>query len=319
MIYNLTPLRFFAAIWVVLFHLRSRVDLEFGQIIENGARGVDFFFILSGFVMWHVYGGKIFSQRHYLLKRLARIYPLHLVILGAFFVLDQDVYGFVMSAAMLHSFGTTDGLVLNGPSWTLSAEAFAYAIFALLASGTAPRIWHVAAFAAISAFAAHLYAINTGRTGFVHLTTDGGWLRILPEFSIGVMLAMVQGQVNEKLGNTMFFIGFSGVILTALLPLPDYTYIPAFALVILGAARAYVPGLSSRPMIYLGEVSYAIYMTHILVMYVWFHFSGDVAPAVDIIAVLGLTMLVSSCCYHLIECPARAWLNGLIEPAKKTN
>lgn len=311
MIDNLTSLRFFAALWVVLFHLRSRIDVEFGQIIENGARGVDFFFILSGFVMWHVYGGKPFCQRSYLFKRIARIYPLHLVLLVMFLFFDQDLHGFVMSAAMVHSFGTTDGLVLNGPSWTLSAEMFAYAIFALLASGPTLRMWHVAMFGIITGLVAHLYAIDTGRTGFIHLTSDGGWLRILPEFCIGIMLAMVQARVTTALGTVMFFVGLFGVVSTALLPLPDYAFVPAFALIILGAARADLPGLSSRFMIYLGEISYSIYLTHILVMLIWFHFRGDVSPTVDIIAVLILTMILSSCSYHLIERPARAWLNGL--------
>ncbi len=63
---SLTSFRFFAAFWVFLFHLRSRIDYEtswFWDIVSNGARGVDFFFILSGFVIFHVYEPQITSGR----------------------------------------------------------------------------------------------------------------------------------------------------------------------------------------------------------------------------------------------------------------
>lgn len=135
---TLTSFRFFAAFWVFLFHLRLRVDFDQSWLmdfINNGARGVDFFFILSGFVILHVYDGE-FSRQRFLVKRFARIYPLHAVmtlLFVAFAVLGSNpIEGFWQSVLLLHAFDTTDGLVLNGPSWTLSAEMFAYVLFALI-------------------------------------------------------------------------------------------------------------------------------------------------------------------------------------------
>ncbi|MGR3379352.1 acyltransferase family protein [Salipiger abyssi] len=87
---TLTSLRFFAAFWVFMFHLSLRVDtadIWFWNMIGHGARGVGFFFILSGFVILYVYGSQIgtdrFSIRQFTVKRVARIYPLHLAMLLA--------------------------------------------------------------------------------------------------------------------------------------------------------------------------------------------------------------------------------------------
>src|ERR1700744_4959496 len=79
----LTGLRGVAALWVVLFHMELETPIP---IIEKGYLGVDIFFILSGFILMHVYADrKEFNYNEFVRARLARIYPLHmlsLVVLG---------------------------------------------------------------------------------------------------------------------------------------------------------------------------------------------------------------------------------------------
>ena len=90
---SLTGLRGIAAAWVLLFHigLQARyVDPLIGQVLSTvaggGFLGVDFFFVLSGFVIALNYSGdaaptSVRSYLHFLKKRLARIYPVHVMVL----------------------------------------------------------------------------------------------------------------------------------------------------------------------------------------------------------------------------------------------
>ncbi|MBJ7448713.1 MAG: acyltransferase, partial [Brevundimonas sp.] len=82
----LTTLRFFAALWVVLFAAWPHLDVAFTpNVVAKGYLGVETFFILSGFILSHVYlegaGTKRFSYGGFLWARLARVYPLHLATL----------------------------------------------------------------------------------------------------------------------------------------------------------------------------------------------------------------------------------------------
>src|SRR3712207_4540408 len=85
---TLTPLRGIAALIVVIFHCNIMVNpflpAGYTHLIDNGWLWVDFFFILSGFILSYVYGEsfeKGFSgsaYKKYLKARVARVYPLHL-------------------------------------------------------------------------------------------------------------------------------------------------------------------------------------------------------------------------------------------------
>jgi peptidoglycan/LPS O-acetylase OafA/YrhL len=79
----LTSLRFFAALWVVLFHYWVKLDGPAEPaIITRGYLGVELFFTLSGFILCHVYLARFgeggFKYGGFLWNRLARVYPLHL-------------------------------------------------------------------------------------------------------------------------------------------------------------------------------------------------------------------------------------------------
>src|ERR1039458_4042522 len=85
----LTSLRFFAAFAVVVYHMRdySLAGLRGGPL-EKARLAVDLFFVLSGFILAHVYGAafteKRSSLRAFFVARLARIYPAHLAMMIVF-------------------------------------------------------------------------------------------------------------------------------------------------------------------------------------------------------------------------------------------
>jgi peptidoglycan/LPS O-acetylase OafA/YrhL len=146
----ITSFRGFAALGVVLFHAFHSLPLSSTHsiaVLQTGIQqaylGVDFFFLISGFILFYVYeqsGMKGFDKTYwrFLYLRVARIYPLHIVLLVAF-VLFQLIKGGgvlpperIISAFqhlfMVHAWVAYD-LYWNYPSWTISMEFFAYLIF----------------------------------------------------------------------------------------------------------------------------------------------------------------------------------------------
>ena len=160
---NLTPMRGIAALLTVVFH----VDLMLGSggdflikkshslVLSRKYLMVDFFFILSGFIMCHVYG-KMFSAsvnknsfRKFTIARFARVYPLHLLTLSycivLFFItaklgipknlvieIDNNAYSVVTNLLLLHSMNLHNWFSWDHASWSISTEWWAYMIFPFL-------------------------------------------------------------------------------------------------------------------------------------------------------------------------------------------
>ncbi len=82
----LTAMRFFAAMWVVAYHFTPSLGLGMPALVGKGYLGVELFFVLSGFILSHVYmeafGDRRFRYPDFLWARLARIFPVHLVTLA---------------------------------------------------------------------------------------------------------------------------------------------------------------------------------------------------------------------------------------------
>src|SRR5882724_2358869 len=146
----LTSIRGIAAWWIVLFHFREYVPslADPSIIVGNGYLAVDLFFELSGFVIALNYG-RFFRHLNmtewfrFLGRRLARIYPLHLLMLFIF-LLNPFVIGFlasrslldrydpgyfVLSVFLVQNWGFTNTLAWNVPAWSISTEWMAYLLF----------------------------------------------------------------------------------------------------------------------------------------------------------------------------------------------
>jgi peptidoglycan/LPS O-acetylase OafA/YrhL len=157
----LTSVRFFAALWVALFHMQSMKAFYFGaaavrQFASIGYCGVSFFFVLSGFILVYTYSGRATSLRAFWQARFARIYPALAVCLlitapGFFFccvmMRAHDPRVFVpewawiaphmwlsagLSVTLLESWLPQTALAWNMPNWSLSVEAFFYLLFPFL-------------------------------------------------------------------------------------------------------------------------------------------------------------------------------------------
>ena len=82
----LTSLRILAALWVVSFHFWGNLGIATPAFVDKGYLGVELFFVLSGFILSHVYleawRGGTFKYVEFIWARLARIYPLHLAVIA---------------------------------------------------------------------------------------------------------------------------------------------------------------------------------------------------------------------------------------------
>lgn len=150
----LTSLRFFAALWVVVFHAWRWDVWEAPAVVERAVAGgpvaVTFFFVLSGFVLTWTYerdGRLRGTKRAFFVARFSRLYPLYAFALvatapialvlwkragGGREAFLHDVAGGGAAAfAMVQAWWPDLALAWNPPAWSLSVEAFFYVLFPL--------------------------------------------------------------------------------------------------------------------------------------------------------------------------------------------
>ena len=336
----LTSLRFFAAFWVVLFHYWPAVSATVPPLaVGKGYLGVELFFILSGFILCHVYRTEVeegrFVYGDFLWARLARVYPLHLATLigmgvlalgagAAGFAVDPNILSWESLPAnllLLQAWGLAPVAGWNHPSWSISAEWFAYLTFPLFAwAALALKARPLVAVALAAAFMAGLYAVFESLAGhpLTLATIRWGALRIVPCFALGCALHSLwrarPGQ-SAPLALAGAAISGAGALGLAALGAADTLIVLSLGGLIFFLARAAQAGsnvLSAAPLIYLGEISYSIYMICVPWKIVFVNgaasllkLEGDQLPwgvwLVGVAAVVPLAALS----YHLIEKPAR--------------
>lgn len=340
----LTTLRFLAALWVVLFSAWPHLDVDFVPVaVTRGYLGVEVFFVLSGFILSHVYleaAGRRrgFSYGGFLWARIARVYPLHLVTLAGMIGLGAaaTLAGLTVSESLIdwrslpahlsltHAWGLASSAAFNHPSWSISAEWFAYLGFpayALAAWRMRERPRLAAALVAGGALA--LYAAFEALAGFplTEATFRWGALRIVPCFALGCALYLIHRRAPVPHAGRVALAGAAGLLASTSLGLWDPLAVLCAGAVILGLggldnARAGV--LASRAGVYLGEISYSIYMVCAPVLLLGVNVAARLTGADDKrlhvivwLAVLAAIPVAAAATYHGVERPARKALRGL--------
>lgn len=337
----LTSLRFFAALWVVMFSAWPHLAVGFTPVaFTKGYLGVELFFVLSGFILSHVYleaaGEKRFSYRGFLWARVARVYPLHLATLfgvmglglaavAAGMSIDANVLSWdtlPAHLAMVHAWGVTSQASWNHPSWSISAEWFAYLTFPLYAFlAWRMRERPLVATALAAGFALVLYAAFERVAGFslTEATFHWGALRIAPCFLLGCALYLAHRRFTLPRPGLIAAACALLMLAAASLNLWDPVVVLLAGGLILALGDLPNRGwMSSRPAVWFGEISYAVYM----VCAPWLLLSVNVAarltgaedkllhPVVWLAVVLGI-IPAAALAHHLIERPARNALRRL--------
>ena len=329
----LTGLRFLAAAHVFLYHTtawRTWTTLLASKVVSTGYVAVGFFFLLSGFILTYAHAGpgaawgpgpvvlgrvRRLGAADFYARRFARIYPAYLFALaliaptflwhtyrtlGAAVLAQQSFPVLLLVQAFLPSVAMS----WNPPAWSLSAEAFFYALFPFVA----PRLVALERRGAVLALLG-LYALTfVGPLLYLGLAPDGPgaashdtysfWLNTLrynpivrlPEFLMGIVLGRLyleserhpaaQSVLRSTPAATAFSLGAALLILGSLVVSPSVPYpllhngllAPAFALLIVSLAANRGPlaaWLGSPPMVLLGEASYSLYLIHIPLVVIW--------------------------------------------------
>jgi peptidoglycan/LPS O-acetylase OafA/YrhL len=309
-------------------------------VLQYGYLGVDLFFTLSGFVLTMVYADAFLSPSrheyfHFLQVRLARIYPLHLatLLLAAMLVLafPERAMGYSDAARRFSLDAFIACLLLiqnwaywlptswNVPSWSLSAEWLAYLLFPFALPIV--RSFRSAGHAAIVAgFLLVLLCVATlVKDAGNNLTGTGGTLRMVCEFGCGAFLC-------QAMRNGLRMPSWAGSVAAAAILALAFSYAPlnllatfGFALLVLIAATGKGPlhaVLASRPVVFLGDISYSIYLLHWIVVQVFnrmvpFPERGGPPWPLRIALCVTIILCLAWLSYHLIELPARRWGRSL--------
>jgi peptidoglycan/LPS O-acetylase OafA/YrhL len=341
----LTSARGIAAWLVVMFHVRlalPRLAPAPLAVFAKGYLAVDFFFLLSGFVIWMTWIDRIRAERwravpHFLHKRVARTWPLHLLMLGVAVVtaaafayagrlapFDDDWAALPFNILLIQNWGVTDGLTWNDPSWSISAEFAAYLLFPLLAMTIDLRRLPSLALVAVIVALAALLDIAMTAGGSTTLGIDiarFGVLRRLIEFTCGGVVATLWLRWRDRPALPSWTAGAASAAILALWlqgALPEMFAIPcAFAALLLALALscgARHNPLEWSPLHYLGEISYTIYLSHFILFAVYKLVFVDQAsgiPPVLLALFLLLVLGVSIALYEPFERPAQRWVNAL--------
>jgi peptidoglycan/LPS O-acetylase OafA/YrhL len=340
---SLTGLRGVAAVWVVSLHYTLGIGWRepgfWFDVAAHGSGGVIVFFVLSGWIMAHVYhrefshGLAAPAYFRFLGLRFARIYPLHLFALLAWVGIvwagylpvrpqDND-YTFWLNIFLVQAWGFTETMSWNDASWSISIEAFAYLLFpfALFWLYRAPVMVCAAVLAICLYFLAfghydRLLAaralVPTGPFSFGAYLEHFWWM-----FLGGVALYRVSTWFQCRAVPQVAFdiaaaIGIAIILYSCTFPMRDWIIAAGAGLIILGLASDAGLGrlvFGNRVVFFLGEISYALYLTHMMSRMVLV----DHFPRVSVGAAALFAIAFAAIVYYALEKPARFGLRKLIK------
>jgi peptidoglycan/LPS O-acetylase OafA/YrhL len=358
---GLTALRGIAALCIVLFHAPGiglgSYFISLTGFVLRSYLWVDFFFVLSGFVLMHAYGA-FFRQDirtggflRYMRARFARIYPLHAAMLlfllaveiarryafdhhpVEFSNLSLDVrlapYAFLPSVLLIHSLGILPFDSWNDPSWSISCEAAVYFLFpALCLSLTrAPRRVGPLLVGGGIVLLAMIYFV--ARPHDLDVTSTFGFFRCFAEFSFGMCCYAYyasRGVPRWLAGDGAAAVIVAALVLELHLDLSDLVAVPLFCALVLTAAGnggRFNRLLLTRPLQWLGNVSYSIYLVHwplmvAIAMAIYAATGIDpttggfgIVPRLGFLGIaVAATLLAASFTYRTIEVPLRQMITG---------
>ncbi|MGE5830801.1 MAG: acyltransferase family protein [Micromonosporaceae bacterium] len=306
--------------------------------LGKGFIGVSFFFILSGFVLTWV-SRDTDTIRAFWRRRAMKIFPNHVLTFIAAVVLlayimgqPQGLLTALVNLSLLHAwFGLATASSFNTVAWTLSCEALFYLLFPFILP-LIRRIRGQWLWACCGALVVVIWIIpylatlsDPGPTSNPTLPPDHQYWAIyilpaarLPEFILGMVLARVVAsgrRIPVGVGGGIALTLLAG-LLADLLPLRYglvAVWVVPLALTVAAGAVADVEGrqtfLSGRAMVWLGDISFAFYLWHLLVLATgrtyWTPPQGYATPAaiVMILALLGVIILISWATFALYERP----------------
>ncbi len=339
---DLTACRAIFAAWVFAYHVDLHAHFSglmggCAGLIRHGYLGVDGFFLLSGLILTLRHPELANSRAgagRFLIKRLARIYPVHLAVIMLLGVVvgigllagvsPRDPGRFTLPSLienllLIHGWGVADQLAWNYPSWSVSTEWAGYLLFPALWFTIArlPNRW-VACVLVASWLV--LAAVDFWSADGLNLTIAYALTRFLPEFIAGIATAKLIPVLARHLpGFTLAALGLILAVLSLLFA-GDICVVGGLWMVLTGFATQAVSGRASiLPKIsflrFLGHLSYAFYMSfgtiELFLAQLYRHQGWDPASSrlVYSAAMTVLTFILALSLHGLVENPARAFID----------
>jgi len=289
-IYYLESLRGLAAIIVALFHFRysSNSFLISNSFVQNGWVMVDFFFVLSGFVIAYNYSDKILTIKdliNFQIKRFLRLYPLHfftlILMVGLEFaqllkeiltnqIGDAAAFSYNNLTSLFHNIILTqaifnDKLTFNNPSWSISTEFFTYFIYATIILFIKNTKYLLFISLIVIFFSSYFILKELNITGPYSI------LRCMHSFFLGTIASYIFINTNIKISNIIsygvFLLTIISIVFLKLLPPILFPTIFFFLILtmIKSEENLIKKILNIKIFIFFGKISYGIYMTHYFV------------------------------------------------------
>jgi len=322
----LDGLRGVAAIAVLIAHASS---LILGHpLFERKYMAVQFFFMLSGFVVMCAYEERMKTSMTFVqfcLRRAIRLYPLiffgtlmgwlYFSTVDTNFAADPSGLLAVAFSALALPFHDTSfsfsKFPVNPPEWSLFFELLAYAAFGLLVRLASTRNLCVVAVAGVL-----LYAVTDIQYGNTDLPFRYRLFGIWASFTIGMLL----WRVYQRRLLVRFSAPFPilATIMVAICALPERApvavntilVISVFPAIIVLGSNQYAPRLGQL-LKFLGELSYPLYILHWPIVLCVHHFlSNTVAPAITIAVGCMLSVAGAWVIYIVVDRPMRHYLNA---------
>ncbi|MEP6868218.1 MAG: acyltransferase [Novosphingobium sp.] len=290
---------------------------------------VDLFFVLSGYIFAHVYrGGAVLNGRRqigeFAVARVARLYPLHLVMLllvavVAFGRAANTPGAFIANLLMLQAFIQPFGLSFNGPSWSISIECLCYLLFAVAAS-----------FGRRTSLGMTVLAVCWGAAMLVfHGQSEGPWVAdLIPRGVLGFFIGQALWLARDPLSKVPAWLLAAGLI--AGLTVPTWQFSPLLPMLLLAWPSALLlalrlPLMEAAPFRWIGDRSFGIYLIHgpliDLIVNVRGEFIGSLAMrSAYYLCFVTLALTLSDMSLRWIEQPARRairrwWSGRAMRPA----
>ncbi|NDV69020.1 acyltransferase family protein [Dysgonomonas sp. 25] len=323
---DIQGLRAIAVLSVWIFHLNE-------NILPGGFIGVDIFFVISGFlissIILHQKENNKFTFQNFYISRIKRIIPAYYVFLIVITVATILVYLpadllFNYRLKFLHSFifnsnnyfatldnyfgaASTENPLLH--TWTLAIEMQFYLFLPLLVFLlNRKRCLYIAIIICVLLYSYAQYQILSGYQNLMYFSLPAR----IPEFLLGVILSLIkwENKLSDLFQSILGGIGFLLIVLSTIFFNSDTlfpgltTLIPCFgAILILANKKGGVNKiLSNKVMVYIGELSYSIYLWHwgILALMRYYYVEYELTFAQYLFAIL-LTFFLSYISYQYIE------------------
>ncbi len=297
--------------------------IALATVFRVGYLGVDLFFALSGYVIASAYLETFRrptrgAYTQFMVRRFARIWPLHVATL-LLYVGEPACRGPVDLAGnllMVQAWGFIDHVTCNAPSWSISCEWFAYLAFPCLAwiLLRSERRWAALGMAALGLGGLGVLAwLNMDHT--LNMTFNLGLARAACGFTVGA--ALCRGFANTQ--PHLAFDGCGILIIAAAAGLamagaPDLLIAGLFGPLVLCIALAAGPlraALGAQPVVWLGEVSYSLYLWHHVLIDRLKDFGAVINTPAAVGLVLCLLIGVAALSRRWIEQPARIGIIAL--------